>query len=93
MNNVETDSTKYLQLDKLRQTFERNIGEFKHELDELNWLLRIGIRDEAAEPQKLDSQATTTLTKQHPQQIPLIETSFFYITEVISAIHLLSALG
>ena len=45
MNNVETDSTKYLQLDKLRQTCERNIGEFKHELDELNWLLRIGIRD------------------------------------------------
>ena len=45
MNNVETDSKKYLQLDKLRQTCERNIGEFKHELDELNWLLRIGIRD------------------------------------------------
>jgi len=45
MNNVETDSTKYLQLDKLRQTCERNISEFKHELDELNWLLRIGIRD------------------------------------------------
>ena len=45
MNNVETDSTKYLQLDKLRQTCERNIDEFKQELDELNWLLRIGIRD------------------------------------------------
>ena len=45
MNNVETDSKKYLQLDKLRQTCERNIGEFKQELDELNWLLRIGIRD------------------------------------------------
>ena len=45
MNNVETDSKKYLQLDKLRQTCERNIGEFKQELDELNWLLRVGIRD------------------------------------------------
>ena len=45
MNNVETDSTKYLQLDRLRQTCEKNIDEFKQELDELNWLIRIGIRD------------------------------------------------
>ncbi|MED5469214.1 MAG: hypothetical protein VX542_02975, partial [Cyanobacteriota bacterium] len=45
MNNVETDSTKYLQLDRLRQTCEKNIDEFKQALDELNWLIRIGIRD------------------------------------------------
>ena len=45
MNNVETASTKYLQLDRLRQTCEKNIDEFKQELDELNWLIRIGIRD------------------------------------------------
>jgi|GEM_PF-1073841 len=35
MNNVENDSKKYLKLDELRKTCEKNISEFKHELDEL----------------------------------------------------------
>ena len=35
MNNVENDSKKYLKLDELCKTCEKNISEFKHELDEL----------------------------------------------------------
>jgi len=35
MNNVENGSKKYLKLDELRKTCEKNISEFKHELDEL----------------------------------------------------------
>ena len=45
MNNIETDSKRYLQLDELRKSCEKNIGAFKHELDELNWITRASIRD------------------------------------------------
>lgn len=35
MNNVENGSKKYLKPDELRKTYEKNISEFKHGLDEL----------------------------------------------------------